>query len=237
MKLNTEFMVETFLASLGGIPTTLKITVLTLLISIPIAFFMALSKIEKKKVSSKITTVYVSIIRGTPIVLQILFVYSLLPSTLNYLFKTVWGLPINIFKMNKIVYALIVFSLNNIAVLSEVFRSALGTVNHGQMEAALTIGLSKKQAYTRIIIPQAMVAALPNLCNSVIALIKNTSLAFLMSVQEITAISKLKAAYGYYYIEAYLVIAFIYILVCTVVQLAFAIVEHRLSAYKKRVTG
>lgn len=237
MKLNTKFMAETFLASLGGVPTTLLITVLTLLISIPIAFFMALARMEHKKISGSVVSVYVSFIRGTPIVLQILFLYSLLPSALNYMIRDVLGLSYNIFRMNKIVYAILVFSLNNMAVLSELFRSALGTVGHGQMEAALTVGLSKRQAYTRIIIPQALAAALPNLCNTVIGLIKNTSLAFLMSVQEITAISKMKAAAGYNYIEAYLMIALIYILLCTVVQLLFSLAEHQLSVYKKRLAA
>lgn len=237
MKLNTEFMMETFLASLGGVPTTLWITFLTLLISIPLAFFMALARLEQKKVSGRLVSIYVSFIRGTPIVLQILFLYSLLPSALNYLIRDVLGLSYNIFRMNKIVYAVLVFSLNNMAVLSELFRSALGTVGHGQMEAALTVGLTKRQAYTRIIIPQALTAALPNLCNTVIGLIKNTSLAFLMSVQEITAISKMKAAAGYNYIEAYLMIALIYILLCTIVQLLFSLAEHQLSAYKKRIAA
>ena len=237
MELNTKFMMETFLASLGGVPTTLWITLLTLLISIPIAFFMALARLEQKKVSGRFVSIYVSFIRGTPIVLQILFLYSLLPSALNYLIRDVLGLSYNIFRMNKIVYAVLVFSLNNMAVLSELFRSALGTVGHGQMEAALTVGLTKRQAYTRIIIPQALTAALPNLCNTVIGLIKNTSLAFLMAVQEITAIPKMKAAAGYNYIEAYLMIALIYILLCTIIQLIFSLAEYQLSAYKKRIAA
>lgn len=237
MKINTNFMKEAFISSLGGIPTTLKLTFITLLVSIPIAFFMAQSKIEKKKVSSRIITAYVSVIRGTPVVLQILFLYSLLPSFLNYFIKEVLHLNFNIFKVNPILYAFIVFILNNTAVLSEVFRSALMTVSHGQMEAALSIGLSKRQAYIRIILPQTLVAALPNICNSTISLLKSTSLAFMMSVQDITAIAKLKAAYGYNYIEAYLVVAFIYIIVCTIVQLIFSFVEARLSAYKKLISS
>ena len=237
MTLKTKFMKEAFISSLGGIPTTLELTFITLLVSIPIAFFMARSKIERKKVSSRIVTAYVSIIRGTPVVLQILFLYSLLPSALNYLIKEVLHLNFNIFKVNPILYAFIVFILNNTAVLSEVFRSALMTVNHGQMEAALSIGLNKRQAYIRIILPQALVAALPNICNSTISLLKSTSLAFMMSVQDITAIAKMKAAYGYNYIEAYLVIAFIYIIVCTIVQLLFDLIEARLSSYKKLVVS
>jgi L-cystine transport system permease protein len=228
-------MKEAFFSSLGGVPTTLALTFITMLFSIPLGFFMAKSRLERKKVAGKLVTGYVSVIRGTPVVLQILFLYSLLPSFLNYLIKDALHLDFNIFKVNPILYAFLVFILNNTAVLSEVFRSALMTVNHGQMEAALSIGLNRRQAYTRIILPQAAVAALPNVCNSAISLLKSTSLAFMMSVQDITAISKMKAAAGYNYIEAYLMIALIYIIVCTIVQILFQMVEARLSTYKKLV--
>ncbi len=235
MTLKTDFMKEAFVSSLGGIPTTLALTFITLLISFPLAFLMAKSRIEKKKVSGRLVSTYVSVIRGTPVVLQILFLYSLLPSFLNFVIKEILQLEFNIFRMNPIVYAFLVFILNNTAVLSEVFRSALMTVSHGQMEAALSIGMSRKQAYIRIILPQAMVAALPNICNTTISLLKSTSLAFMMSVKDITAIAKMKAAYGYNYIEAYLVIAFIYIIVCTIVQILFQLIERRISGYKKLV--
>ena len=234
MTLKTDFMKEAFVSSLGGIPTTLALTFITLLVSFPFAFLMAKSRIEKK-VSGRLVSTYVSVIRGTPVVLQILFLYSLLPSFLNFVIKEILQLEFNIFRMNPIVYAFLVFILNNTAVLSEVFRSALMTVSHGQMEAALSIGMSRKQAYIRIILPQAMVAALPNICNTTISLLKSTSLAFMMSVKDITAIAKMKAAYGYNYIEAYLVIAFIYIIVCTIVQILFQLIERRISGYKKLV--
>ena len=234
MTLKTDFMKEAFVSSLGGIPTTLALTFITLLVSFPLAFLMAKSRIEKK-VSGRLVSTYVSVIRGTPVVLQILFLYSLLPSFLNFVIKEILQLEFNIFRMNPIVYAFLVFILNNTAVLSEVFRSALMTVSHGQMEAALSIGMSRKQAYIRIILPQAMVAALPNICNTTISLLKSTSLAFMMSVKDITAIAKMKAAYGYNYIEAYLVIAFIYIIVCTIVQILFQLIERRISGYKKLV--
>lgn len=237
MRINTNFMIETFFSALEGIPVTLKLTFITLLIATPIAFTMALTKMEKKKVASKIISSYISVIRGTPIVLQILFLYSLLPSILNLLVKEVLKLPINVFDMNPIVYAYVIFILNTTAVLSEVFRSALLTVGKGQMEAALTIGLTKPQAYIRIIIPQAIVSALPNICNTTISLLKSTSLAFMMSVQDITAIAKVKAAYGYNYIEAYLDICLIYILLCSIIQILFKLVEKRASSYKRIVTN
>ena len=237
MRINTKFMIDTFFASLGGIPVTLEITLVTLLISSPLAFLMALSRQRKKGIGNKLVIAYVSFIRGTPVVLQILFLYSLLPSLLNHLFNNVLELDIDVFGWNTIIYAFVVFSLNTTAVLSEVFRSALSTVEHGQMEAALSVGLSRRQAYARIIVPQALVSAIPNICNATVNLLKSTSLAFMMTVQDITAIAKVRAAYGYNYIEAYLVVFFIYILLCTLVQLLFKAVERYLSSYKKLITA
>ena len=237
MTINTAFMIQTFLDVLAGIPVTLELTFMTLLVSFPRAFFMALQKLEKKKFSGKIVSGYVSFIRGTPVVLQILFLYSLLPTILNYFIKEVLNLDVDIFALNPIIYAFVVFSLNTIAVLTEVFRSALLTVEHGQLEAALAIGLNKRQAYARIIIPQAVVFALPNLCNATINLMKSTSLAFMMTVKDITAIAKVNAAYGYNYIEAYLVISVLYIILCTVVQFGYGAVERYFSLYKRISTN
>ena len=232
MDLNIEFMKKTFIDVLAGIPVTLQIAFVSLLIATPISFFMSLRRMKNKGIGNKIIKAYVSLIRGTPIVLQILFLYSLLPTTLNYFIKQVLHLDINIFKVNPILYAYIVFSINTTAVLSEVFRSALSTVNNGQMEAALSTGLSKAQAYIRIILPQALVVALPNICNATVNILKSTSLAFMMTVQDITAIAKVNAAYGYNYIEAYLVIFIVYILLCTIVQMLFGATEKAMSVYK-----
>lgn len=233
MHLNTQFMWETFLDVLYGIPVTLKIVAVTLLVSAPLGFLMAVSKSGEGRVGRRIIVAYVSLIRGTPVVLQILFLYSLLPTALNYLIKEVLGLTYNIFNLDPIFYAYIVFILNTTAVLSEVFRSAFATVNSGQREAALAIGMSKIQAYARIIIPQALVAALPNICNTTVSLLKSTSLAFMMTVKDITAIAKIDASFGYNYLEAYLVIFIVYIFLCSAVQGVFHLTERNAAAYKR----
>ena len=117
MKLNTEFMIEAFKASLLGIPVTLAITAVSLMISIPLALLMAVKKINSKGPVSFLINGYVSIIRSTPMVLQILLLYSLLPSLLNYLIRQVLKLDFNIFKIPAIYYAYAVFSLNTTAIL------------------------------------------------------------------------------------------------------------------------
>ena len=232
MKLNTEFMIEAFKASLSGIPVTLGITVVSLMISMPLALMMAIKKINSKGPLSFLINTYISIIRSTPMVLQILLLYSLLPSFLNFFIKQVLKIDFNIFKIPAIYYAYAVFSLNTTAILSEVFRSALLTVDKGQLEAGLSVGLGKFLTYIRIIIPQALVVALPNICNVTVGLLKSSSLAFFMTVQDITAIAKLKAAYAYNYIEAYSIIFILYIILCTVVQLIFKYIE--VQIHKRR---
>jgi len=108
--------------------------------------------------------------------------------------------------------------------LAEILRSAILTVDKGQLEAAQAIGLTNRQAYIRIVFPQALRSALPNLCNLVINLVKGTSLVFVM-----TAIAKVEASYGYQYFESYLVIFILYIVICGVIQWGFNRLEKRLT--------
>ncbi|MBR6341106.1 MAG: amino acid ABC transporter permease [Treponema sp.] len=226
-----SFLFKTFFLIWKAVPTTLLITVVSLAIGGIIGFFIALARVNKVKVLSQIGRAYVSIIRGTPVVLQILVIYSVVPSLLNVILKAS-GSSVNIFDLNPIIYAFIVFSLNMAGTLSEVFRSALLTVNKGQLEAGLTTGLTLSQTYKRIIIPQALTAAIPNLCNASVGLIKNTSLAFMMTVRDITAVAKIEASYGYNYVEAYLDILVIYVIICSLVQFLFKKWERRSSTYK-----
>ena len=225
------FLFKTFFLIWKAVPTTLLITVVSLAIGGIIGFFIALARVNNIKVLSQIGRAYVSVIRGTPVVLQILVIYSVVPSLLNAILKAS-GSSVNVFDLNPIIYAFIVFSLNMAGTLSEVFRSALLTVNKGQLEAGLTTGLTASQTYKRIIIPQALTAAIPNLCNATVGLIKNTSLAFMMTVRDITAVAKIEASYGYNYVEAYLDILVIYVIICSIVQFGFKKWEKRSSAYK-----
>lgn len=224
-------MLRTLGLVLKAVPVTLNITLVTLALSVPLALGIALARIYRVRGLAWFATVYVSFIRGTPIVLQILIVYSLLPSLFNAAIKSA-GLGINVFALNPIVYAYLVFTFNTAAALSEVFRAALLTVNRGQLEAALAAGLSPAQGYRRIVLPQAALAALPSLCNLTTNLIKNTSLAFLMTVKDITAAAKIAAARGYNYIEAYLDIFAVYIIICALTQKLFGLCENNLGKWR-----
>ena len=193
-----------------------------------LGLLLARAKIRRGKLSRALAEVYIYLTRCIPSIVMLFVVYYGLPE-----FLLTFGIDMN--HVGKGVFVIITFSVLFSSAMCEVLRSAYLSVDPGQMEAALSIGMSRKQAYIRIILPQAMEAALPNICNTTISLLKSTSLAFMMSVKDITAIAKMKAAYGYNYIEAYLVIAFIYIIVCTIVQILFQLIERRISGYKKLV--
>ena len=116
--------------------------------------------------------------------------------------------------------------------MSEIFRSAITSVADGQMEAGLTIGLSRWQTYREVIIPQALSSAVPNLCNLTVNLIKGTSLAFFIGVKDIMAMAKIQAAYGYNYIEAYLEVFILYLVICSVVQVIYKLFEIKINWYR-----
>ncbi|TCL60014.1 amino acid ABC transporter membrane protein 2 (PAAT family) [Kineothrix alysoides] len=229
--MNWTFLYQTLILVLHGIPMTLFLTEVSLLFSVPLAFGIALVRKNNVAVLDKICAAYVSFIRGTPVILQIYVIYNIVPSILAVLFE-MWGIDYPVYEINPVIYAIIIFSLSTSATMSEVIRSALATVDKGQYEAAVTIGLSGRQAYFRIVFPQALVAAVPNLCTLVVNLIKSTSLAFAMTVQDITAIAKIEAASGYNYIEAYLDIFIVYLVLCSAVEQIFKLVECRLKRYK-----
>lgn len=223
-----NFISKAFLATLGGVPVTLLIMVVSILLSFFPALFLALGQIYKVKGVRSFSVIYLAFIRATPPILLILFFYSLFPSLLNSFFKSI-GSHFNVFEINPIYYAFIIFSLMTTGSLAEILRSAILTVDKGQLEAAQAIGLTNRQVYIRIVFPQALRSALPNLCNLVINLVKGTSLVFVMTIKDITAIAKVEASYGYQYFESYLVIFILYIVICGVIQWGFNHLEKRLT--------
>jgi len=229
--LDYKFLVDTFFVALSGAPIAILITIVSLLIAIPLGFLLALARLNKVPFLNRLTQVYISFIRGTPMIVLIFIIYNSAPLILVSIFAKL-NIKTNIYDVNPIWYAFIVFSLNTIAILSEVFRSALITVNKGQLEAAQSVGLTNTQAYITIIIPQALVVALPNICTATTNLIKATSLGYAMSLQEINLRAKVAANVGYNYIEAYIDIFLVYLILCMAVEYGFKYYEKRLRTYK-----
>lgn len=233
--LNYEFMGRAVIEIIKFIPVTLKITVVSILIAVLIALLSALIRINKIPVLNKITGFYISFVRGTPLLVQIYLSYYGLPKLLDYI-NLRYGTEIDISSISAISYVYIAFSLNVGAYLSETFRAAILSVDKGQWEAALAVGMTKTKAFVRIILPQAFVIALPNLGNTVISLVKDTSLAFIISVVEMMGQAKIIGAQGLNFFEVYIVVALLYWIICIIIERSVNLWEKKLRVFERGVS-
>ena len=215
-----------------GLYNTLRLTLVTFVLACIIGVIVAVIKIENVPVLKQIGIVYTSIFKGTPLMVQILIFYYGFPMFLNS-YKERFGLNINVNDIPAINYMFVVFALCYGAYISEVMRSAILSVDNGQSEAAYTIGMSKFKSFYRVIFPQALSNAIPNLGNYFVDLIKGTSLAFSATVVEILASAKILGGREYKYFEAYIAAAIIYWVLCTLFQLLFSRVEVIFRRYER----
>lgn len=228
--IDPEKIFEFFLAAIQGLPITLTMVFASLLIATPLGFIMAVINVRSVPVLSQICRVYISFARGVPIIVQIFLIYNSLPSLLNVAFNAL-GVPFDVFGVNPLMYAIIVFSLCETAILAEVFRAAINGIDPGQLEAAESAGLTMAQAYIRIIVPQALGAAIPVLGNAVSDLIKTTSLAFTMAIADVMGIAKIQAAASLDYLDAYLSVFFVYLILVLIFEHLFKILDRRVNAH------
>ncbi|MCI5649667.1 MAG: amino acid ABC transporter permease [Fusicatenibacter sp.] len=172
------------LSQLGqGMGRTVTIFLLTLIFSLPLGLLVAFGRMSKNRIISRLTKIYISIMRGTPLMLQLMVVYF----GPFYLF----GLNIGNWRFPAIIVG---FSLNYAAYFAEIYRSGIESMPVGQYEAARLLGYSKMQTFFRIILPQVIKRILPAVTNEIITLVKDTSLAFSIAYAEMFTIAKQIAA-------------------------------------------
>lgn len=206
-----------FWAVLGYLPTTVTLTVFSLLLGLFFGFLIAFIRIKKIPVLKQISTFYISIIRGTPIIVQLYVTYFGIPIFLRYL--SYWqGVDYKAGDMPPIVFAVGALAFNQAALISVILQASFEAVNKGEIEAAMAIGMTGPQRLVRIIIPEAVELAIPSLGNTFIGLVKGTSLAFTCGIIEMTAQAKIVAGANYRYFEAYVALAVIYWLVTIVIE-------------------
>jgi L-cystine transport system permease protein len=236
--LDIHFLIESFPAIVARLPITIGIAVGSLIISLFIGLTTALIKIYRVPVLKTISSFYVSFVRGTPLLVQIYLVFYGIPKVI-YFFQTEYGWVLNI-DVNIIapeVYALLAFSINLGAYLSETIRSAIESVDRGQFEAARAIGLSPTQMMLKIIFPQALSVAIPNLGNMFISTIKDTSLVFIIGVIDIMGQAKILGSRGLAFFEVYIAVSIIYWIICIIVERLLVIVEKRSRRYERGVVS
>lgn len=176
----------------AGFGITFKVFAVCLIFSIPLGVLVALGRISKNPVTSRLTELYIWVLRGTPLLLQLMVVFFVIPS----LGRTVFGgMPvisgaIGLINSNRLTSAYIAFVLNYSAYFGEIFRSGIQSIERGQREAAKLLGFNSWQINMKIILPQVFKRTLPAIGNEVITLVKDTSLVYILGVNDILKLSR-----------------------------------------------
>ena len=200
-----------------GLFTTILIFILTLLFAIPLGIVVAIAQNSKNKILNAIIKIYILIIRGTPMMLQIIFIYF----APYYLFKLSY---------DRFLAVIIAFVINYAAYFSQIFRSGILSIPKGQKEAAFTLGFSKTQTFFKIILPQVIKRILPSISNEVISLVKTTSLAQIIGVTEVFALAQKQASFQFSILPL-CIAALIYLALCTIITFVFNKLEKKFSYY------
>lgn len=226
MTFQFSFIWETLPAVLAAVPTTLLLTLFPAVAGLLIGFVLALIQMRAIPVLSQILVVLSSFFRSVPLLILLFLAYYGIPKLLNWLLcggQRVWSTS----NLSSLAVALLVITLYAGFFLGEILRGAFSSVDMRQMEAAHSIGMTKLSAYWRIVIPQAVIVALPNYFNFVLALLKGTSVVFTISVMDMMSVAKLSAEGGYRFIEAYTMVGILYVLFSVVFSHLFLALERR----------
>lgn len=213
---------------LEKLPITLGLAGLGMAIGLVFGFLLAVIKIKKIKILTQAVNFFISVIRGTPVIVQLYIAFFGIPMFFKYLNQNC-GTKLAVADIPGFVYAVAALGLNQSAFCAEIIRSALQAVNEGQIEAAQALGMTYFQTLKRIILPQAFEVALPTLGNSLINIIKSTSLAFTCAVVELTAQGRIIAGRSYRYFEMYISLAVIYWIITIIIEQIIKTIERKIK--------
>ncbi|WP_315113605.1 amino acid ABC transporter permease [Clostridium intestinale] len=212
-----DYVVSLLPSLTEGLVSTLKIFIVTLVLSIPLGIVIALGRLSKVKLISVITEGYIWLMRGTPLLLQIVFVF--------------FGLPLIGISFDRFPAAIIAFVLNYAAYYGEIFRAGIQSIDKGQYEASEVLGMSNSQTFFRIIFPQMIKRVLPPVANEVITLVKDTALVYVVGLDELLKVAK-TASNRDASLVPLVVVAVFYLLLTAVLTKVFQVLEKKYSYYQ-----
>ena len=218
MNFNLSFMLEAFPTLLSYLPMTLFLAITSMVIASVMGMVLALIIRNRIVVLTQFAEIYISFFRSVPTLVTLFIFYFGIPQ----LFP-------GISMMNAISATIIALSFKTAANLAEEFRGAMNSVDKGQIEACLSVGLTRWQGFRRIVLPQTVRIAIPGMSNYLIMLIKESSLAFTVGVTDIFAQTKILASNSFRFLESYLAVALIYWAVTILLTLLQKRIEHRLN--------
>jgi len=225
---------------LGAAGVSLEIFFLTLLLSLPLALPVAFGRMSHNIIVSSIIKFYILIMRGTPLILQLLFIYFAPKYLYAFLIEALSGLISSpgfwkglaaILNYDRFPAVIIAFTLNYAAYFAEIYRGGIESIPQGQYEAAKVLGFSKSQTFGRIILPQVVKRILPASGNEIITLVKDTALAQVIGVSELFHVAKTAQSRQFSVVPIFIAGIF-YLVMNWAVTVALSFSEKKLSYYK-----
>jgi L-cystine transport system permease protein len=223
---NPVYILEAFPKLLPYLKVTFLVVVLSVLFGTILGFLLAIAKIRKGVFARKLANGYTTALRCTPSIVLLFLVYYGVPAIMKN-----FGIDLN--SVDKLVFIVITFSLQFAAAMCEVIRSSYEAIDKGQYEAAVSVGLTNVQAYVTIVLPQAFVVAIPNIGNSLLALLKEGSLAYTIGLIDIMGKASLIIAgnFNAHALEIYIALSGIYWAISIIIEQFFLKVEKALSKH------
>jgi len=215
-----DILVQTFPTFTKAMLQTVEVTILSLFFATVLGVIFCMFKMSKVKLLQWIANIYISIIRGTPLMVQMLFIYLGVPMAIKQIFDTnfIW---------NIMVACTAIMSLNAGAYMTELIRGGIEAVDKGQMEAARSLGLSYGQALKKIIMPQAFRIMLPSIINQFIITLKDTSLLSVIALRELTQNTRIIVANNMEYFIMYAIVGLYYWIIVSILSTVAKIIERR----------
>ncbi|PST49013.1 amino acid ABC transporter permease [Bifidobacterium callitrichos] len=230
---DVQFMLDSFGKLMPYFPITLLIVAVAYICGLLIGLGCAIVKVYRIPVLLQIVDAYVSFIRGTPLLVQLYLIYFGIPVIIR-LWNANFGTDYPTHGVPALLSVFIAYSLGDGAYFAETIRGAIEAVDRGSVEAAEAFGMTRGRTMLRVILPQALLIAMPNLGNMLLMLMKNTSLAFTIGVVDIMGQGKIIASSGYRFFEVYIALAVIYWCSCFVLARITGFVEKRLNVQRNR---
>ncbi|BCK00612.1 amino acid ABC transporter permease [Anaerocolumna chitinilytica] len=212
---------------LGGIGIVIYITIAGFACALIVALLVAIGRLSKSKILGRLLAVIIEIVRGTPLLVQFFYIYYVVPTLLNG-FLAIFGMDTKI-QLEATTCGIIGFAINYGCYMSEVIRSAILAIDSGQREAGLALGFSENQVLFHFIIPPALRNSVPVFGNYLVMLIKDTSLLAMITVQELLLRTKTYASQTFLTVEAYTILALVYLALSLPLSQLSRIVEQKLK--------
>lgn len=206
----------------------LIVTILGFILALLVGFILALVRVSKCKILNGIVVFFQEIIRGTPLLVQLVYIYYVVPLLIEVIIYLITGQD-NKVDLSPVTAGIIGMGINYGTYISEVIRSAILSVDKGQTEAALALGLSKTKAMFRIVLPQAIKSSIPVFGNYLVMLVKDTSLMAYITAQEFLMTTKAYTAQTFLTIESYTILALVYLCICIPLSLLMKFVEKKMN--------